>query len=135
MIDRTHKLPVVRYCQPLKLSRATVYYQPRPVSATELVLIRPIDRLNLDYPFAGGRLLRDLLRQEGHTIGRKRVRTLITRMGIAAVYHTPRTSQRHPAYTVYPYLPRHLEITRLNHVWAADITYSTPNQRSPPVWG
>lgn len=68
-------------------------------------------------------MLRDLLRREGHTIGRKRVRTLMTRMGIAAVYRTPRTSQRHPAHTVYPYLLRHLEITRPNHVWAADITY------------
>lgn len=66
---------------------------------------------------------RDLLRREGHTIGRKRVRTLMTRMGIAAVYRKPRTSQRHLAHRVYPYLLRHLEITRPNHVWAAEITY------------
>jgi putative transposase len=93
------------------------------VSATELALMRRIAELHLDHPFAGARMLRDLLRREGHTIGRKRVRTLMTRMGIAAVYRNPRTSQRHPAHTVYPYLLRHREITRPNHVWAADITY------------
>ena len=128
MIDRTHKLPVMRQCQLLELSRATAYYQATPVSATQLALMRRIDELHLDHPFAGARMLRDLLRREGHTIGRKRVRTLMTRMGIAAVYRKPRTSQRHPAHTVSPYLLRHLEITRPNHVWAADITY-IPMQR------
>jgi putative transposase len=123
MIDRTHKLPVVRQCQLLKLSRATVYYRATPVSATNLALMRRIDELHLDHPFAGARMLRDLLRREGHLLGRKRVRTLMTRMGIEAVYRKPRTSQRHPAHTVYPYLLHHLEITRPNHVWAADITY------------
>ncbi len=123
MIDRTHKLSVVRQCQLLELSRATAYYQPTPVSAADLALMRRLDELHLDHPFAGARMLRDLLRREGHTIGRKRVRTLMTRMGIEAVYRTPRTSQRHPAHTVYPYLLRQLEITRPNQVWAADITY------------
>ena len=84
--------------------------------------MRRMDTLHLDYPFAGARMLRDLLRREGHTIGRKRVCTLMTRMGIEAVYRKPHTSQRHPAHMVYPSLLRHLEITRSNHVWAADIT-------------
>jgi len=123
MIDRTHELPVVRQCHILALSRSTAYYQPQPVSDADLALMRRIDELHLAYPFAGARMLRDLLRREGHTIGRKRVRTLMTRMGINAVYRKPRTSQRHPAHRVYPYLLRHLEITRPNHVWAADITY------------
>jgi putative transposase len=123
MIDRTHELPVVRQCQILALSRSTAYYQPQPVSDADLTLMRRIDEFHLAYPFAGARMLRDLLRREGQTIGRKRVRTLMTRMGINAVYRKPRTSQRHPAHTVYPYLLRHLEITRPNHVWAADITY------------
>ena len=123
MITRTHALPVVRQCQILKVSRSTAYYQPTPVSATELALMRRIDELHLAHPFAGARMLRDLLRQEGHPIGRKRVRTLMTRMGIEAVYRKPYTSQRHPAHTVHPYLLRHLEIMRPNHVWAADLTY------------
>ena len=122
MITRTHALPIVRQCQILGLSRSTAYYQPTPVSATDLARMRRIDALHLASPFAGVRMLRDLLRQEGDTIGRKRVRTLMTRMGIEAVYRKPRTSQRHPAHTVYPYLLRQLEITRPNQVWAADIT-------------
>ena len=122
MITRTHARPVVRQCQILAVSRSTAYYQPTPVSATDLARMRRIDELHLDHPFAGARMLRDLLRREGHMIGRKRVRTLMTRMGIEAVYRKPPTSQRHPAHTVYPDLLRQLEITRPNHVWAADST-------------
>ena len=123
MIDRTHALPVVRQCQLLKLSRSTAYYQPTPVSETELALMRRIDALHLQYPFAGARMLRDLLRQDGHAIGRRHVATLMRRMGIEAVCRKPHTSQRHPAHRIYPYLLRELAITRPNHVWAADITY------------
>jgi putative transposase len=128
MIDHTHKLPVVRQCQILGLSRSTAYYQPRPVSDTALALMRRIDELHLQYPFAGARMLRDVLRREGHGVGRRHVATLMRRMGITAVYRKPRTSQRHPAHRIYPYLLRQLAITRPNHVWAADITY-IPMQR------
>jgi putative transposase len=123
MIDRTHALPVVRQCQLLKLSRSTAYYQPTPVSETELALMRRIDALHLQYPFAGARMLRDLLRRAGHVIGRRHVATLMRRMSIEAVCRKPHLSQRHHAHTVYPYLLRELEISRPNHVWAADITY------------
>lgn len=122
MINRTHALSVVRQCQILGLSRSTAYYQPAPVSATALALMRRIDALHLAAPFAGARMLRDLLRRDGHAMGRRHVATLMRRMGIAAVYCPPRPSQRPPAHTVYPYLLRQLEITRPNHVWAADIT-------------
>lgn len=124
MINRTHALSVLRQCQILGLSRSTAYYQPTPVSAAELVLMRRIDALHLEYPFAGARMLRDLLRNnDGYVSGRRHVATLMRRMGITAVYRKPHTSQRHPAHTVYPYLLRNVEITRPNHVWAADITY------------
>jgi putative transposase len=123
MIDRTHPLPVVRQCQLLQLARSTAYYQPRSVSDTTLALMRRIDELHLQYPFAGARMLRDLLRQEGHAIGRRQVATLMRRMGITAIYRMPRTTQRHPAHRIYPYLLRQLTIARPNHVWAADITY------------
>ena len=123
MIDRTHPLPMVRPCQLLALSRSTAYAQPGPVSASDLALMRRIDELHLTAPFAGPRMLRDLLRSEGHRIGRKRVRTMMARMGIEALYRKPHTSQRHPAHRVYPYLLRHLAITRSNPVWAADRTY------------
>jgi len=122
MIDRTYALPVVRQCQLLKLARSTAYYQPTPVSAAELALMRRIDELHLQYPFAGAWMLRDLLRSDGDMRGRLYVATLMQRMGLAAVYRKPRLRQRHPAHTVYPYLLRHLEITRPNHAWAANIS-------------
>ena len=128
MIDRTHTLSVARQCQLLKLARSTAYYQPRPVSDMALALMRRIDELHLQYPFAGARMLRDVLRREGYTVGRRQVATLMRRMGITAIYRTPRTSQRHPAHRIYPYLLRQLTITRPNHVWATDITY-IPMQR------
>ena len=123
MIDRTHDLPVVGQCRILELSRSTAYYQALPVSAEDLALMRQIDELHLAWPFAGARMLRRMLTREGQPVGRRHVSTLMTRMGIHALYRKPRTSQRHPAHTVYPYLLRHLEIAHPNHVWAADITY------------
>ena len=123
MIDRTHPLPVRRQCQLLKLARSTAYYQPTPVSEPALALMRRIDALHLAHPFAGARMLRDLLRQEGHAIGRRHVATLMRRMGIEALYRKPSLSRRHPAHQVYPYLLRDLKISRPNQVWAADITY------------
>ena len=102
MIDRVHELPVVRQCQILGLSRSTAYYQPMPVPATDLVLMRRIDALHLNCPFAGARMLCDLLRQEGHAIGRRHVATLMRRMGIVAEYRKPHTSHQHPAHKGYP---------------------------------
>lgn len=85
--------------------------------------MRRIDELHLDYPFAGSRMLRDLLRNEGRHVGRKRVRRLMQQMGIEALYRKPNTSRRHAAHPIYPYLLRNLSIDRPNHVWATDITY------------
>jgi len=123
MIDRTHDLPVSRQCQILSLARSTAYYRRQEPSEAELALMRRIDELHLDYPFAGSRMLRDLLKAEGHQIGRKRVARLMKKMGIEAIYKKPNTSRRHASHPVYPYLLRHLAITRPNQVWAADITY------------
>jgi putative transposase len=123
MIDRTHKLPVVRQCEILQLARSSAYYTPKPTSPEDLALMRRIDELHLDYPFAGSRMLRDLLRNEGGSVGRKRVRRLMQQMGIEALYQKPNTSRRHAAHPIYPYLLRNLSIDRPNHVWATDITY------------
>ena len=123
MIDRTHKLPITRQAELLNVSRGSVYSLPKPVSAADLQLMRRIDELHLELPFAGARMLRDLLRQEGIPVGRKHVATLMRKMGIEALYRRPNTSRRHPAHPVYPYLLRHLAVTRPNQVWAMDITY------------
>jgi putative transposase len=123
MIERSHALPVVRQCALLELSRSVVYYTPQPVSASDLALMRRIDELHLNHPFAGARMLRDFLNQDVITVGRRHVATLMKKMGIEALYRRPNTSRKHPQPPVFPYLLRGLNITRANHVWAMDITY------------
>ena len=93
MIDREHELPLVRQAALLGLSRSRLYYEPRPVPEAELAIMRRIDALHLDYPFAGSRMLRDLLRGEGVVIGRELVRTMMRRMCIEALYRRPNTSK------------------------------------------
>ena len=123
MIDREHDLPVARQAKVLNLARSTVYYRPRPVSAETLALMRRIDELHLDFPFAGARMLALLLRREGVAISRRRVSTLMKRMGIEAIYRRPNTSKPAPGHKIYPYLLRGVKVARPNHVWAMDITY------------
>ena len=125
----------MRQAQLLELSRASVYYLPQPTPESELALMRRIDELHLEHPFAGARMLRDLLRHDGWSVGRKHVATLMRRMGVEALYRKANTSRRHAAHPVYPYLLRGLTIEQANHAWAMDITYCTPSQRSPPGWG
>jgi putative transposase len=114
---------VKRQAELVGISRGTVYYHPEPVSEAELALMRRIDELHLEHPFAGSRMLRDFLRLQGIEVGRRHVGTLMRRMGIQALYRKPNTSKRHPAHAVFPYLLRNLAIDRANHVWALDITY------------
>ncbi len=123
MIEREHELPLTRQAAVLKLSRSGLYYCPRPAAPADLAVMRRIDELHLDYPFAGSRMLRDLLRGEGIAIGRQRVATMMKRMGIAAIYRRPNTSKPAPGHEIYPYLLRSLAVERPNQVWAMDITY------------
>lgn len=123
MIVRDHKLSIGRQASLLGISRGSVYYEPRPVSDADLILMRRIDELHLEYPFAGARMLRGLLRQEGHEAGRLHVSTLMKKMGIEAIYRRPNTSKPAPGHKIYPYLLRKLAVTRPNQVWAMDITY------------
>lgn len=123
MIDRLHELPIVRQCRILALSRSTAYYQPSPVSPDELALMCRIDEFHLEHPFAGARMLSRILKREDQPVGRRRVSTLMKRMGINALYRKPNTSKRHPAHKVHPYLLRNLTIIRSNQVWSADITF------------
>jgi putative transposase len=123
MINRTHDLPLARQAVLLRLSRSSLYYEPQAVPEAELAVMRRIDALHLDYPFAGSRMLRDLLRGEGVIIGREMVRTVMRRMCIEALYRRPNTSKPSPGHTIYPYLLRGLAIERPNQVCAMDITY------------
>lgn len=123
MIDQAHDLSVVKQAAELGISRSSTYYLPRPTPAADLKLMRRIDELHLDYPFAGSRMLRNLLTREGFAVGRLHVRTLMKRMGIEALYRKPRTSTPGDGHKVYPYLLRNLAVTRPNQVWATDLTY------------
>ena len=123
MIDRTHELSITRQAELLEVSRAAVYYLPRPVSESDLALMRRIDALHLEHPFMGARMLRDSLRREGFVVGRKHVATLMARMGVEPLYRRPRTTRKHPGHQVYPYLLRDLAIERPNQAWGMDITY------------
>ena len=123
MIDRAHGLSITSQARALKIRRSSVYYLPRPVPLADLAIMRRIDELHLDFPFAGSRMLRDLLNAEGIKIGRRHVSTLMNRMGIEALYRRPNTSKPAPGHKIYPYLLRSLAVTRPNQVWAMDITY------------
>ncbi len=116
MIDRTHELALTRQCQILRLARSSAYYRPSEVSSSDLALMRRIDALHLEHPFAGSRMLRDLLRADGHWVGRKHVSTLMRRMGIEALYRRPNTSRRKSGDQIYPYLLRKMTIERPNQV-------------------
>ena len=123
MIDRANVLSLKRQVSLLRLSRSSVYYLPRRVAPARLEIMHWIDALHLEHPFAGSRMLRDLLRAEGIVIGRLAVATLMRRIGIEALYRRPNTSQAAPGYTIYPYLLRGLVVDGPNQVWAMDITY------------
>ena len=123
MIDRSHDLPIARRARELGISRGSVYYLPRSVPPADLALMRRIDELHLEYPFAGSRMLRDLLAGEGIVVGRLHVATLMKRLAIEAIYRRPNTSKPAPGRKIYPYFLRRLQVTRPNQVWAMDITY------------
>ena len=123
MIDREHDLSITKQARAVNISRGSVYYLPRPVSAAELAVMLRIDKLHHELPFAGSRMLRDLLTAAGIAIGRRHVATLMKRMGIEAIYRKPNTSKPAPGHKIYPYLLRNVPVIRPNQVWAMDITY------------
>ena len=123
MVDRENQdLSVRRQCELLRVSRSGLYYEPEPTSPEQLALMRRIDELHLKYPFYGSRNLAHALRAEGHGVNRKRVQRLMRLMGMEAMAPKPKTSEPHPEHAVYPYLLRGLQISRVNQVWATDIT-------------
>ena len=123
MIDRGHKLSLSAQAEALNISRGSIYYVAAPVSAEDLAIMRRIDELHLEIPFAGSRMLRDLLAAEGSLLGRRRITSMMQQMAIKATYPKPNTSKPAPGHRIYPYLLRGLPIDRPNQVWATDITY------------
>jgi len=117
------ELSVRRQCRLLSLTRSTLYYQPRGESAENLKFMEIIDRQFLETPWYGSRQMARHMQREGHKCGRHRVRRLMKLMRLVPIYQEPKTSQKHPAHKIYPYLLKDLAITRPNQVWCTDITY------------
>jgi putative transposase len=112
-----------RRCELLKISRSSCYYRPREIPAEELQIMRKMDRQYLATPFYGARKMAAWLKSQGQSVNRKRVRRLMHKMGLRAIYRRPRTSQPGAGHKIYPYLLRDLVVNRPDQVWAADITY------------
>ena len=124
LIDPGHLgLSIVRQCELVSVSRSTFYREPAPETALNLTLMRLVDEQFLETPWYGSRQMMRYLRRQGHTVGRERVRRLMAKMGLAAIYQRPRTTIPHPAHRIYPYLLRDLVIDQPNQVWCTDITY------------
>jgi putative transposase len=124
MIDPEHpELSIVRQCELVSISRSGFYYQPAGETPLNLELMRLIDRQFLETPWYGSRQMARHLRREGYTVGRKRIRRLMAKMGLEPISQRPRMTVPHPDHQVYPYLLRELVIERPNQVWCADITY------------
>ena len=124
MVEAVHAdLSISAQCSLLSISRSSFYYIPQPESDETLALMQVIDASFLDMPWYGSRQMVRHLRRQGVNIGRRRVRRLMTKMGLSPIYQRPRTSDPHPQHRVYPYLLRHLVVERPNQVWCADITY------------
>jgi putative transposase len=123
MIDPEDKLSIQKQSRLLKVSRSSVYYKPRPLSEDELKLMRAIDELHLEHPFAGSRMLRDFLLRDDVRVGRRHMRTAMRRMGVEAIYRKPNTSKPAQGHKIYPYLLRNVAVTRANQVWSTDISY------------
>lgn len=120
---KPNQLPLKRRCALLSVARSTAYYQPTPEPSGDETLMRAMDKIHLRLPFYGSRRIVDELATEGHVVNRKRVKRLMRRMGIHALYPKPNTSRANHAHKVYPYLLRDLNIGRANQVWCTDITY------------
>ena len=128
MIDPGHKkLSLSRQCQLVNISRSSIYYKPRPVSAENLKYMRLIDEQYLNRPFCGSRGMRNHLHRLGYKVNRKRVQRLMRLMGLEPIYPKPKTSRPHPGHKIYPYLLKDMTIDQPNQVWSADITYIPMN--------
>ena len=124
LIEPEHgQLSIVRQCELVSISRSSFYHRPVGETAETLALMRLIDAQFLETPWYGSRQMARHLRRDGHEVGRKRVRRLMTRIGLAPIYQRPRTTVPHPEHRIYRYLLRNLVVDRPNQVWCSDITY------------
>ena len=123
MIGPDTDLRVSQQCRLLGLSRSTYYYQPAPVTADDLVLLRQMDEQYLKTPHYGARSYATWFQRRGVAVGRKKAARLMAVLGIGSTAPQPKTSAPGRSHPVYPYLLKGMTIERPDQVWAADITY------------
>lgn len=129
MIDKNNKqLSLTKQCHLVSLSKSVIYYQAKPESEQNVVLMNRMDQLHLEKPCYGALRMLAVLKRESHTVGIKRVRSLMKKMSIVPIYPKPNTSKAMPNHKKYPYLLRDRTITRVNEVWSMDITYVKMNR-------
>ena len=116
-------VPLTRKCALAGLSRASLYYEPRPADARTLALQLVVDKLYMEFPYYGTRRVMLHLRREGHAVGRDKARSLMAAVGWRTIHPGPRTTKPQPGHRIYPYLLRDLDAIRPGEVWCADITY------------
>lgn len=123
LVEAEASLSVRRQCELLGVNRSSLYYTPELPDAEELQLMRQMDELHLQHPFFGSRKMMHVLRARGVVINRKRVQRLMRLMGLESTAPKPNTSKASPEHPVYPYLLRGKKVSKVNEVWASDITY------------
>jgi putative transposase len=128
LIEPDHpELPIARQAYLLGLNRQAYYYEPTTSTVTQQLLKRDMDAVDAiytDYPFYGSRRMRvELEDRYGIVLGRARIRTVMRRLGLEAIYPKPNTSKPAPGHEVYPYLLRGVTASYPNHIWGTDITY------------
>lgn len=129
LVNKNHKqLSINRQCELLDMPRSMYYYEPAEENALNLLLMNEIDELYTKYPFYGSPRICASLNRLGYEINIKRIKRLMAKMGITAIYPGPNLSKRNMEHKVYPYLLRGLQIKNPNHVWSADITYIRMNK-------
>jgi len=122
MVKADDELSLSRQCRLLQIGRTAYYYRPG-VSERDLNLMRQIDELFTEDPTRGSRRIGAVLKKSGEKVGRKKIRRLMDRMGVTAIYCKPNLSKSAPDHKKYPYLLRGVTVTRANQVWSTDITY------------
>ena len=125
MIDKAHKkLSIRKQCDLLDVNRSRVYYKAVSISERDLSMMNFIDTEFTAHPFTGvERMVEVIRREKGLVVNHKRIRRLMRKMGLMAIYPKPRTTQSIIEHAKYPCLIRKMDITEPDQVWCSDITY------------
>lgn len=128
-INRDESIPLSKQAELLGISRSSIYYQPIPADQLTLDIMNQIDLIYTKRPYYGSRkIAKEITRQWGLPINRKRIQGLMREMGLEAIYPKPNLSKNANQHPVYPYLLRGIIADHPNHIWGTDITYIRMNR-------